>query len=126
VKLLRNAGWHEVVRLFPTETDAIRNADGWAARFKVPLPNYRDAKVTLEAWDASELRAQMEWMSEYEPRMTVDMDGATNNATLPPRVDGLPAVVVKFGNRYGMIDGKHRANRWKETPGLYAVLVVHA
>lgn len=58
---LRSATWHEVAALFPTEADAIRNADGWAAR---------------------------------------------------------------YGERFGMIDGKHRAHRWKRVRGQYAALVV--
>ena len=60
--------------------------------------------------------------------MTVDMKGSVNNAELPPRIDGLPAVLVHFAevDRYGMIDGKHRANRWRSVPGNCAVLVIHA
>lgn len=121
---LRNATWHEVASLFPCEADAIRNVDGWAARY-VDMPmEYRRCRVVLEAWSHIELSAWLAAMSEFEPRMTSDWVDGVNNAQLPPRVDGLPAVMVKFGSRYGMIDGKHRANRWKRVPGDYAVLVI--
>lgn len=82
--------------------------------------------MTLESWSAPELAAVMEEMAKVEPRVTVDMVAGVNNATLPPRLDGLPAVFVKFGDRYGIIDGKHRANRWKLGGGPWAVLVIHA
>lgn len=121
---LRNASWHEVAALFPCEADAIRNADGWAARYGGLPREYRRCRVELQAWSAAELAALMEEMTLFEPRMTEDWVRGVNNAQLPPRVDGLPAVLVKFGDRFGMIDGKHRANRWKRVPGDYAVLVV--
>ena len=121
---LRHASWHEVAALFPREADAIRNADGWAARYGDLPREYRRCRVELQAWSADELAAVMDAMSEFEPRMAVDWVDGVNNAQLPPRVDGLPAAVVQFGERFGMIDGKHRANRWKRVPGEYAVLVV--
>ena len=121
---LRLASWHEVTALFPTEADALRNAEGWAVRYGDVPREYRLCRVELQAWSDVELAAVMDEMSEFEPRMTADWVDGVNNAQLPPRVEGLPAVMVQFGERFGMIDGKHRANRWKRTPGLYAVLVV--
>lgn len=121
---LRRASWHEVAALFPREADALRNAEGWAARYGDVPRDYRQYRVVLEAWSHLEIAAVMAAMSEFEPRMTADWVDGVNNAQLPPRVDGLPAAVVRFGDRFGMIDGKHRANRWKRTPGKYAVLVV--
>lgn len=121
---LRRASWHEVAALFPTEADALRNAEGWRARYGDMPQEYRLCRVELQAWSDLELSEVMEAMSEFEPRMTADWVDGVNNAQLPPRVEGLPAVMVKFGHRFGMIDGKHRTNRWKLTPGQYAVLVI--
>lgn len=122
---LRRASWDEVAALFfQGDEDAIRNADGWAVRYGEQARNYRACEVVLEAWTHSEIADLMSAMSEVEPRMTADLVGGVNNAQLPPRVDGLPAVLVQFGSRFGMIDGKHRANRWKKVPGRYAMLVV--
>jgi hypothetical protein len=121
---LRNASWHEVAALFPREADAIRNADGWAARFGDVPREYRRRRVVLESWSDVELAHLMHAMAEFEPRMVSDWVDGVNNAQLPPRVDGLPAALVRFGERLGMIDGKHRANRWKRVAGQYAVLVI--
>lgn len=125
--LLRPATWNEVAALFHGAgglQQAFKNAAGWAARLGVDPHRFSTGQVKLESWSADELAEVMDEMSAVEPRMTVDMVDGVNNAALPPRIDGLPAVVVRFGDRVGMIDGKHRANRWKQTPGQYAVLVV--
>jgi hypothetical protein len=123
---LRHASWREVVALFPSEADAVRNANGWSGRYGLPQTDWPSRLVTLESWSDRDLRDLMRELFHVEPRMTVDMVGVINNAILPPRLDGLPAVLVKFGDRYGMIDGKHRVNRWKHVEGNYAVLVVNA
>lgn len=83
--------------------------------------------MRLEAWHSDRIGEVMSGMARVEPRMTWDVKDGVNNAALPPRVDGMPPVVIKFaGGKYGMIDGKHRANRWKNLPGTYAMLVVDA
>lgn len=123
-RTLRTASWREVIALFPSEADAIRNIDGWAARYGCPPPARGRFRVTLEAWSHLDIDRLMSDMSEYEPRVTVGIVGGVNNAQIPPRVDGLPIVIIQFGGRFGMIDGKHRANRWKHAPGHYAVLVI--
>ena len=125
-EVLRMASWQEVVALFPKERDAIRNAEGWADRYDIEPTHFPGCRVTLEAWTHDEIDAAMDAMSAIEPRMSVDMADGVNNATLPPRIDGLPLVMVKLRNWLGMIDGKHRANKWRHIPGKYAVLVVHA
>jgi hypothetical protein len=125
-KRIREADWREVCALFADESDPLRNAEGWAKRYGVPVRDFAKCKVTLEAWTNDEIDRCMSAMSEFEPRMTVDICGNVNNAILPPRLEGLPLAVVRFGDRYGMIDGKHRANKWKHMLGNYAVLVIHA
>ena len=124
---LRNAHWFEVEALFQGRGwQAIANAKGWADRFHVEHEDYAALPVSLEAWSHERIAAELEAMTELEPRISTDMDGDTNNAQLAPRVDGLPLVMVKFGTRYGMLDGKHRAHRWKQVPGRYAVLVIES
>lgn len=124
---LRDATWGEVVALFQGDAaKAAANARGWALRYGLPVEDYAQLPVTLEAWSHERLAHALAAMATVEPRMVIDMHGATNNAQLPPRVDGLPAVVLRFGNRLGMIDGKHRAHRWRHVPGRYAVLVIES
>jgi len=126
-ELIRPASWAEVEAQFHGHggvEHAARNAIGWAQRFGVAGAQIRGATVVLEAWTHSELATALEEMAKAEPRILVDMVNGVNNATLPPRLDGLPATMVRVGDRVGMIDGKHRANRWKAFPGRYAVLVI--
>lgn len=125
-EVLRRATWAEVTALFPHPRDAIRNAEGWADRYDIEMTYIPGCRVTLEAWTHEEIAAAMDAMTAIEPRMSVDMVDGVNNATLPPRIEGLPLAVVKLRNWLGMIDGKHRANKWRHIPGKYAVLVVHA
>lgn len=115
---LRKASWSEVVSLFHAHGDerqARRNANGWAERYGVPHRDYSALPVTLQAWRHDKIGAVLDDMATVEPRMIV---------TELPRCYGLPAAVIRFGDRYGMIDGKHRANQWRKWPGMYAVLVV--
>lgn len=125
-RTIRASGWREVCALFKKESEPLRNIRGWADRYGVPMPDVTKCRVTLESWTNVEIERCMTAMSEIEPRMTVDICGNTNNATLPPRLEGLPLAVIRFGDRVGMIDGKHRANKWKHLLGNYAVLVIHA
>jgi hypothetical protein len=124
---LRKASWLEIANAFygpHGDRQCRENICGWADRYGVKSPP--EPEVALESWTDKELAEVMEAMSKVEPRVTVDMVKGVNNATLPPRVDGLPIVLVKFGDRYGIIDGKHRANKWKQVPGNYAVYIIHA
>lgn len=127
--LVKQASWREVADLFHGhggEMQATQNVIGWMDRYGVKVGDLKAATVTLEAWTAEELAEVMDVMSRAEPRLTVDMVNGTNNATLAPRLDGLPAAMVRFGDKYGIIDGKHRVNRWKLGGGPWAVLVIHA
>lgn len=127
-RVLRDATWDEVAALFHVGgglEQGFNNARRWAERYGLEPGRINSGRLRLEAWSAQQLAAALDEMAKVEPRMTVDMVGGVNKSTLPPRVDGLPAVVVDFGDgRLGMIDGKHRSNRWKMRPGEYAVLVI--
>lgn len=126
---IRKASWPEVAQQFHGNGEiqkAFDNAAGWASRYGVSAYSVHGGNVVLESWTSQELADVMSAMSKAEPRVTVDMVKGVNNAQFPPRLDGLPAVFVKFGDRYGIIDGKHRVNRWKLGGGPWAVLVIHA
>lgn len=127
--VIRPASWDEVEAMFYGHgggAQAISNALGWAKRYGLDAVNYARCAVTLESWSSEELYAVMDEMAEVEPRMIEDVVGGVNNALVPPRLEGLPAVFVRLGHRYGIIDGKHRVNRWKHLDGNFAVLVIHA
>jgi hypothetical protein len=125
--VLRQSSWAEVAAQFAGQGDGARaagNAAGWASRYGLPAEDYSRLPVSLECWTAAELGAAIEQMAIVEPRVSVDIVRGVNNAKLPPRVCNLPATLIRFGARYGILDGKHRAHRWIREGGQYAVLVL--
>lgn len=101
--------------------------DEWAKTYGSESPEWADCEIGLCSWSSSEIEQALLAASEYQPRLMEDMVNGVNNATLPPRMDGLPLVLARFpGDRYGWVDGKHRANKWIKAPGMYAVYVLEA
>jgi hypothetical protein len=116
--VIRSATWAEVVALFHGhggEDQAMFQCDQWADRFGGMRKRWNGSAVSLESWSSDLIAARLADMEKVEPRIVTDD---------PPRCDGLPAAVVRIGDRYGSIDGKHRLNKWAKTPGNYAVLVI--
>jgi hypothetical protein len=125
--VLRSATWAEVESLFQGKAwQAIVNARIWADRYGFAHEDYARLPVSLEGWETHRIAAALEAMSQVEPRVSVDIVDGTNNAKRPPRIDGLPIALIRFGERLGLLDGKHRAHRWASVPGRYAVLVVES
>jgi hypothetical protein len=125
--VLRQSSWAEVSAQFAGQGDGARaagNAAGWASRYGLPAEDYYRLPVSLESWNAAELAAAVEQMTKVEPRVSIDIVRGVNNAQLPPRVFNLPATLIRFGERYGILDGKHRVHRWIREGGQYAVLVL--
>lgn len=121
---LRAAEWDEIARLIPPGRAEIL-ADEWAGRYGLTPVEWHTCPVRLESWSSGQLQEVMEQMTEVNPRMSVDPSPeGKNNATLPPRVQGLPLAVIAFPEgRYGMVDGKHRTH-WTKKSGIpHAVLV---
>jgi hypothetical protein len=117
---LRDASWSEVVSQFHGHggaRQALANCRIWAERYGKPDEDYQRCRVKLESWCHATLGAHLARMAEIEPRMLTDE---------LPRCHGLPITVVRWDERIGMIDGKHRANYALQHPGLYAVLVIEA
>lgn len=117
---VRTATWNEVALQFAGHggaAQAAKNCRIWSGRYGVEPEDYHRLQVTLEAWSHTRLAECLAAMAKIEPRMlTEDL----------PRVHGLPISVIRFGDRIGMIDGKHRANHSAKFPGLYAVLVIES
>lgn len=127
MRKLREAAWSEVEALFQGKGwQAVANAKGWADRYGCPHEDYSRLPVVLESWSDEQIRDALRRMTEREPRMSVDVVGDVNNAQIAPRIDGLPLVAIRFGSRVGLLDGKHRAHKWAQVPGQYAVLVLES
>lgn len=126
MRRLRQASWEEVLQLFHGRRHrAVHNAQGWADRYRVPWERYDRLSVDLMALTHSEIGEALDEAAKVEPRIADDWHREINNATLPPRVDGLPIALIVFPNakKLGFLDGKHRAHRWRHVPGEYAVLM---
>lgn len=130
MRVLRGATWEEVTLLFSEfggARSAVSNLDGWARRYKCPPQEWYRLPVRLTSWHGAEIWELMRSMAEVEPRVLKDEADGVDNAVVPPRVDGLPIALVRFGSgQYGIIDGKHRANKWKYMTGEFAAYLIHA
>lgn len=78
----------------------------WVRAFDRPsTPKLADLAVTLEAFTVDEIKLLLPWEL---------LEAQATNLYLPPAVDGLPPVLVRFAEQrvLGVIDGKHRLARW--------------
>jgi hypothetical protein len=124
--VLREASWEELTWLIGPEMTRVR-LNEWAGRYGVRAPVWERCSVRLEGWAASKIGEVLGEAARLQPRLLEEFVQGVNMATTPPRVEGLPIAVVYFGQgRFGFIDGKHRANKWKQFPGTYAVYVCDA
>jgi hypothetical protein len=129
ITVIRPAAWSEVCNLFYGHGGGDRAqamAAQWAGRFGRAVEDYSCCRVVLQSWPVANIKRLMQEMSRIEPRMTVDIVSGINKATTAPRVQGLPVCVVRFGDRIGMIDGKHRANNLRDNDPPLAVLMIEA
>jgi hypothetical protein len=92
-----------------------RLVDEWAQRYGVPVPADRWAAVVhVEQWTHIEVGAHLDRLAKIVPAMLT---------TDKPRWYTGPLVVIDFGQgRIGQIDGRRRANYWRNVEGTYPVL----
>jgi ubiquinone/menaquinone biosynthesis C-methylase UbiE len=122
---LRRPTWADVVAQFAGhrgEPNLLRLAAEWADRYRVPHEDYRTVPVRAEWWSQEQLRAVLAGAATVEPRVWAD--GQPNLGQRPQRRDHGPLTFIRFGERYGILDGRHRAHRWMQTAGCYPVLVL--
>lgn len=128
MRMLRRSSWAEVELQFADAGggfSAKRNAQGWSERYRLPAEIWPVRPVKLEAWTGADCLDVLVAMSLIEPRVSIDIVNGVNNAQIPPRVGNLPATLIRFGDRYGIIDGKHRMHQWaKEPDSVFGVLVI--
>lgn len=111
--------WTEVLACFSDRRHPVsvidRLVNEWADRFGLPHPRLAGiAPVSRETWTAEQVGAHLDRLAVIEPRLITNQ--------LPRRLTG-PLVIVDFGQgRVGQIDGRRRANVWRNTPGEYGVL----
>ncbi len=88
----------------------------WSARIQVEKPQLkRGLPLTVEWWTHEALGAYIDTIAKIDPAMVV---------TRKPRRDNGPLVAFKRDGRYALIDGRYRANLWRNKPGVYPVIVM--
>lgn len=96
-----------------------RLASEWARRYGIKYqPIGRQSPVTAEYWPGRAVGEHLDTLARIVPEMITDQK---------PRRMGGPLVLVDFGQgRIGQIDGRRRANVWRDMPGMHEVLIVCA
>lgn len=113
----RRPEWADVEAAFSRAPgDTIDKLVGhWAARIKVERPQLTpDTPLTVEWWTHQDLGAYVDQIARTDPGMVV---------TRKPRREDGPLIAFKRDGRHGLVDGRCRANLWRDRPGVYPVIV---
>lgn len=97
---------------------SVRLVAEWAGRYGIRqlagVPS--NMSIRRDVWDHVQVGEHLDRMAKLEPRII------TNE--IPRRMTG-PLVLVDFGSgRIGQLDGRRRANLWRNLPGRYEVLIL--
>lgn len=93
-----------------------RLAQQWSPRFGVELPEITcDTPVRRESWTHLQVGEHLDRMVEICPKMVVDKMPRYNTGAL---------ILFEYGGHVGQLDGRHRANLWRNIPGQYDVLIL--
>lgn len=74
-------------------------------------------EIWLEHWHGSFIKQVLHKAAEADPKMFVNK---------PPRMIDRPMTAFEKQGRFGLIDGRHRANKWQHSDKWHPVLVVCA
>ena len=114
----RKPKWADVKKAFsdrkPGTIDML--AEHWSARIGVAKPELKSGiPLTVEWWTHDELGMYVDIISETDPAMIVKRK---------PRRTDCPMIAFKRDGKYGLIDGRCRANYWRDKPGIYPIIVM--
>lgn len=88
----------------------------WSTRIGVKKPEYDKAfPLTVEWWTHTQLGDYVDLIAKTDPAMVVNRK---------PRQESLPLVAFKRDGKYGLLDGRSRANLWRNRPGVYPLIVM--
>jgi len=114
----RKPVWEDVVKAFSDRKAGTLEtlAEHWSARIGVDKPELKKGiPLTVEWWTHDRLGAYIDEIAKTDPAMIVTRK--------PRRTDG-PLVAFKRDGKYGMVDGRCRANLWRNVPGVYPLIVM--
>ena len=115
--------WGRVLTCFSDRHDAMavirRLSNEWADRYGLDWPQFgHQTPVNRETWAHDRVGRHLDALALLVPELITD---------LPPRRMTGPLVLIDFGQgRVGQIDGRRRANLWRDIPGQYEVLRIIA
>ena len=88
----------------------------WSPRMGVDTPTLGPhCEIWLEHWNHVQIAKVLYMAAKVDPAMIV------RNR---PRMTDRPMTAFHRRGRFGLIDGRHRANLWAERKGEYPILVV--
>lgn len=88
----------------------------WSTRIGVERPAADEVyPLTVEWWTHTMLGDYVDQIRKITPAFFTKR---------PPKREDMPIIAFKRDGRYGMLDGRHRANLWRNTPGVYPVIVM--
>lgn len=121
----RRPVWADLVRQFDGhrgEPTLWRLAAEWADRYRLPHQDYAGQPVAAEWWSGDQLDQTLRQIATIEPRVIAEYEP---KLAKPGRRGDGPLSFIRFGpERLGILDGRHRADKWRGTADLYPVLVL--
>lgn len=115
---ISQASWADVLDQFKDRKPGTiqQLVNEWSPRMGVDTPEVGPhCEVWLEMWNGQQIKEVLHKAAEADPNMIV---------TRKPRMYDRPMTVFERHGRYGLIDGRHRANVWQTSSAEYPVLVV--
>lgn len=113
----RKPTWDDIVSAFADRKKGTIDmlVGHWAPRIQVERPQLTPSTpLTVEWWTHEMLGAYVDRIAKVDPGMIVSRR---------PRREDEPLIAFKRDGRYGLIDGRCRANLWRHKPGVYPMIV---
>lgn len=105
-----------------------RTLGRWLKRYNLSA-GYRVGEIRIDWWTHDKIGAEFDTMAKYNTTILYREKNGRNFIEDLPRRQDLPITVAVFqtelGQRYGLLDGRHRGYQWRRRPGKYPVLLVH-
>ena len=118
--------WDGVLYLLAETLDRVQaSVDRYAAGYGVETRNIFDAEITYKVLTHEEVGKAMKLSARIHPKVERQIVKGQNIVRSEPRIEDLPLVFVRFDRKHwGMLDGRHRADKWRHRPGLYGAVVL--
>jgi hypothetical protein len=118
--------WADVQALTVEIADRLEaGVNRYAAAYGFAPVRAEDCQIRCECWPPEVLGARADMAALVNPKVLFQDDGnGGNEVDRPPRREDVPPIFVKFGDGYGLVDGRHRVNLWRKKPEVRTVVVL--